>query len=411
MGREKNKNNKLQINSIDPMAQELLNDTYQTYKRKDRLTLYEKDFIAKVESIYASQKVSPRKNELYSQIYKILNQAELLEDQHQVILKAISALVDTEPEKGSVIDNWFIETRKVLNSFKRLDFSNQLPILDVNNKHDLLNYFGFAVNSLIESVQYSMLTRNALNAISAFIGEAIIVVCNLEGKVRTMNDQGLNLFGINKFQINKTNLKDYLNSFDSLTKKVGTSNWQEFSIKTNQDTPVLVEAFVLKTEVQELETKEIVLIMRLKRRERLKDNFKTLVNLGVLINDFFTPILNRYPETEINVHNQLNRHINADPKDIERIFFLLCKLCKLENNKDEKPAFFVIDVKKASSKSVQFLCHVKSAHFPKNETGHTSFLDQEEYRELSVIALKYDGFLELFFTSNDCGHFQLVLHC
>src|ERR1700744_3968649 len=129
-----------------------------------------------------SDKYKKEANLLIKKVYEILNQKEVIWDKHdEELYSLLESIIFLKARETSYRD-FFDNMESVIEATSRLDFTKRVPMFDTSV--DKRNIFNYAVT--------------VLNIMLSTIPETIMIVTDIKGVIRFVNDLGEKTLGINK---------------------------------------------------------------------------------------------------------------------------------------------------------------------------------------------------------------------
>lgn len=188
------------IRPNDPKTAEILKELYQTLHDRfndGRLNYLEKGVFEQISfSFKDSEEVKNR------QIVEVLNTIDKILNFNSDARKRIPEL-NVQKQIQELIynkifgDNNFIadELEEYAEEIIKLNYNNKLSTFSVNGlKKNVYNYFGFILQAIVDKISDSTISKKVFNIVNRSGLDQIIIVTDLNFKIRNLNDQAENTF-------------------------------------------------------------------------------------------------------------------------------------------------------------------------------------------------------------------------
>lgn len=200
--KKKNKNRPENIiKGIDPVAVGLIKQMYSALKdRGSNLGLYERIWVDQIEKIYSDKETFDQffiggLETLLKQAYNVLTNDTTSWDIKQDEILSIAEKIIFLKGREDTFRDFYDDLEEVIFSAVQLDFSKRVKVIQVgNSKENLFTYKAVMLNTLLDSLESSVLSSNTVNEIISNEPCDVIIVADVKGKVKFINGFGAKLY-------------------------------------------------------------------------------------------------------------------------------------------------------------------------------------------------------------------------
>lgn len=313
------------IQEGDPLVAEILRDCYETISSREQdgnLTIFENGLKGVIELATIDKKqVAERQSKgIFNAFNRLLNKKNenSLVQSEQEIFDKIQGLfyIKIFSEEGDISKR----IGDFAESIMRLDYSQKLPDLSVEGvSKNLFNYFGFALESIAESMSSTTFSKKSINAYFDTEPDVLMLVTDRNYNIRSINKFGEFLFQTEHFEIEG-------NSLGTLIPELGSEKISALGSKNRIKEPLVLDTEkygIRKVELSYLicdnedEVSEFVFILNFKDSKfealsKLRENYSVVNKVIDGINNL--------------------RQTSLDQKGIENTSEILQNLHKLKDN-------------------------------------------------------------------------------
>ncbi len=215
------------IKGIDPVAVGLVKQMYSALlDRGENVVLYEKIWLKEVENAYKDQKTYDAYfinglEILLKQAYNILTSDSKSWDIKEDEILAITEKILFLKVREDIYKDFFNDFESVLFSAIQLDFTRRVTFTQIgNSKENIFSYKAVMLNTLIETMQHSVVSMNALNEIVADVPGLIAIITDKNGNIKYLNNLGEQFLEINDHTWLNKNISDLLPEFAKIKKQI-----------------------------------------------------------------------------------------------------------------------------------------------------------------------------------------------
>ncbi len=208
-----NKNLSLQnseklITGSDPVAVHLLRQIYSSLKVNDQKKLgdAESNWIKELEKAYKNKKSSDSTlltglDDLLNQAYELLHPDCRTWPSKKEELYAIFERIIFLKAREDVFKDFFDDIEKTITSAMLLDFSKRVsPSKIITQEGNIFDYAAAMINMLVEKLEESVVSANAVNTILSNVPNTITIVTDRSGKIRFINNLGEMFLGVQRYE-------------------------------------------------------------------------------------------------------------------------------------------------------------------------------------------------------------------
>ncbi|NOQ73223.1 MAG: hypothetical protein GQ574_14545 [Crocinitomix sp.] len=208
------------IREGDPLLAEILRDCYETIASREQdgnLTIFENGLKGVIElaTLDKEQVVERQSEGILNAFNRLLakKKENSLVQSEQEIFDRIQGLfyIKIFSEEGDISQ----QIGDYAESIMRLDYSQKLPNFSVEGVgKNLFNYFGFALESISESMSFATFSKKSVNAYFETESNVAMVVTDSNYNIRSINNTGELLFETEHFEIEGKSLKTLIPELD-----------------------------------------------------------------------------------------------------------------------------------------------------------------------------------------------------
>jgi hypothetical protein len=209
------------IREGDPLLAEILKDCYETISSREKdgdLTIFENGLKGIIElATIDKEQVLVRESEgvlkAFNRLLDKKTENNLIQTE-QDIFEKIQGLfyIKIFSEEGDI-------SRKIgdfAESIMRLDYSQKLPTFSVKGvSKNLFNYFGFALESIAESMSSATFSKKSVNAYFETLPNIVMIVTDKEYNIRSINSAGEVLFDCDALELEGELLQNLIPEFEA----------------------------------------------------------------------------------------------------------------------------------------------------------------------------------------------------
>ncbi|MFT5820467.1 MAG: hypothetical protein ACI8ZM_001709 [Crocinitomix sp.] len=313
------------IREGDPLLAEILRDCYETISSREQdgdLTIFENGLkgIIELATLDKKQVVERQSEGILKAFNRLLvkKKENSLVQSEQAIFERIQGLfyIKIFSEEGDISQR----IGDYAESIMRLDYSQKLPNFSVEGvSKNLFNYFGFALESISESMSFATFSKKSINAYFETEPNVVMVVTDNNYNIRSINNSGELIFETEHFEVEGKPLK-------TLIPELGTEQILALGNKS-----CLKEPLLLQTEKYGLRKVELSCLACDNEDEMAEYVF--ILNFN---NSNFNAAANLHENFNIvsNVIGGLNdlRNTSLDDNNSQNVAVLLQNLYKIKEN-------------------------------------------------------------------------------
>jgi signal transduction histidine kinase len=275
-----NKNHRLQnpeklITGNDPVAVYLLRQIYASLKDNNQKKpgTTELELIKEIENAYKNKKAGD--TTLLNGLGELLNQAyELLQPDCRTWsgkkeeLYAIFERIIFLKAREDVFKDFFDELEKTITSAMLLDFSKRVPSSKIiTQEGNIFDYAALMINMLVEKLEESVVSVNAVNTILLNVPSTITIVTDKSGKIRFINNLGEVFLGVPRHEFIGQSICAIFLNYDSIEERLSANGQiKEMNVLVavgEKTAPAVLSAIKATSYTKELE--EIVYTINLQK--------------------------------------------------------------------------------------------------------------------------------------------------
>jgi signal transduction histidine kinase len=269
------KNPEKLITGNDPVAIHLLRQIYATLKENSQKKpgATESELINEIEKAYKNKKSGD--TTLLNGLDELLNQAyELLQPDcrswtgKKEEIYAIFERIIFLKAREDVFKDFFDELEKTITSAMLLDFSKRVPSSKIiTQEGNVFDYAALMINMLVEKLEESVVSANAVNAMLLNVPNTITIVTDKSGKIRFINNLGEVFLGVPRHEFIGQPIYAIFLNYDGIEEGL-TANGQikEMNVSVavgDKTAPAVLSAIKATSYTKELE--EIVYTINLQK--------------------------------------------------------------------------------------------------------------------------------------------------
>jgi signal transduction histidine kinase len=285
------------IKGIDPVAVGLVKQIYSALlDRGENVVMYEKIWLNEVERAYKDQETYD--SYFISGLEILLKQAYnvLMNDAKPWNIKKDEILAITEKilflkVREDIYKDFFDNFEEVLFAAVQLDFSKRVNFTQIgSSKENIFSYKAVMLNTLIETMENSVVSMQSVNEIVSDIPGLVCIVTDNKGIIRFINSVGEELLSTGNENLFKKNIAELFPEYKKIRSELkGKGNLKEYPIKLvlRNDNSSIVSASLTVKSIQTPSTVEEYIYL-IKVHQRPKQN--TDVDLKQQLHDKIAPI-------------------------------------------------------------------------------------------------------------------------
>ncbi|MBA2613956.1 MAG: GHKL domain-containing protein [Bacteroidetes bacterium] len=211
------------IKGIDPVAVGLVKQIYSALlDRGENVVLYEKIWLKEVERAYKDQETYDSYfinglEILLKQAYNILTSDTKPWDIKEEEILAITEKILFLKVREDIYKDFFDDFEDVLFSAVQLDFSKRVNFTQIgNSKENIFSYKAVMLNTLIETMENSVVSMQSVNEIIGDIPGLVCIITDKNGIIRFINSVGEELLTSQNENLIKKNITDILPEYKKI---------------------------------------------------------------------------------------------------------------------------------------------------------------------------------------------------
>lgn len=285
------------IKGIDPVAVGLVKQIYSALlDRGENVVMYEKIWLKEVERAYKDQETYDSYfinglEILLKQAYNVLmNDAKPWDIKKDEIL-AITEKILFLKVREDIYKDFFDDFEEVLFAAVQLDFSKRVNFTQIgNSKENIFSYKAVMLNTLIETMENSVVSMQSVNEIVSDIPGLVCIVTDKNGVIRFVNSVGEELLSSGNENLFKKNIIEVLPEYKKIRSELkDKGNLKDYPIKLTlrKDKSSIVSArLTLKSTQTPSTVEEYVFLIKVHQRPAQN----TDVDLKQQLHDKIAPI-------------------------------------------------------------------------------------------------------------------------
>src|SRR5579872_5825832 len=189
------------IKGIDPVSIGLLKQMYAALKdRGDNLGLYEKVWVKEIERIYSDKDTYDSYfinglDTLLKQALKILGDNDAPWDIREEELYSVFQKLLFLKARDGLFKDFFDNIEQTILSAVQLDFSKRASLTKIgDNQENIFSYAAVMLNTLLETLERSVISSDAVNMMLEQIPGAIIIITDKNEKIKFISKLGARVF-------------------------------------------------------------------------------------------------------------------------------------------------------------------------------------------------------------------------
>lgn len=227
----------------------ILREMYESYSAKDarNRNFIETSFMVAIEKAYGTRVGQEEYTVqfLCDEVFKILNQKKEWNIKEQELYELFSKAIFLRAWSGE-FKSFFQNMQETIAATMQLDFTKRVPLTTLlKDDNNVFNYGAVFLNLIIEKMQKSVVSKNAINSMFSVLPGHILLVTNKTGDLRFINGLGEQLLGVQYNDVIdkpiRTLLPYYSKVDDRLKRGIEISDMEvDLPIANNWTVPVLL---------------------------------------------------------------------------------------------------------------------------------------------------------------------------
>lgn len=227
------------IKGIDPVAVGLVKQIYSALlDRGENVVMYEKIWLKEVERAYKDQETYDSYfinglEILLKQAYNVLSSDTKPWDIKKEEILAITEKILFLKVREDIYKEFFDDFEEVLFAAVQLDFSKRVNFTQIgNSKENIFSYKAVMLNTLIETMENSVVSMQSLNEIVGDIPGLVCIITDKKGTIRFINSVGEELLSAGNEILFKKNIIEVLPDYKKIKAELTeTGIVKDFPIK------------------------------------------------------------------------------------------------------------------------------------------------------------------------------------